>query len=192
MKRHIHIIYTPGLGDRYDPIRRACLGVWRMYGVRVTMVPMRWMSDEAYGDKRDRVEEAIHNSSDEKVILMGESAGGSMALALYAEHVDTLAGLVTLCGKNTRSDNVSPYLYRRNPAFQDSMHRAEAVAIGLSMADRRRFVSVVPWYDPTVPVAQTLLPGCQKMTLPAVGHIVSILAMLTIYAPLVVRRIKQV
>lgn len=162
-----------------------------MYGVRVTMVPMRWMSDEAYGDKRARVEEIIHKSSDEKIVLMGESAGGSMALTLYAEHVNTLVGLVTLCGKNTRSDNVSSYLYRRNPAFQDSMHRAEVVAIGLSRADRRRFVSVVPWYDPTVPVAQTLLPGCQKMTLPAVGHLFSIFAMLTIYAPLIVHRVNK-
>lgn len=162
-----------------------------MYGVRVTMVPMRWQSDETYGDKRARVEEAIRKTAGEKVVVMGESAGGSMALAIYARHADTLAGLVTLCGKNTRPDTVSPDIYKRNPAFRDSMYEAEAAATALSMSDRWKFVSVVPWHDPTVPVAQTLLPGCQKMILPAVGHLLSILAMLTLYAPLIVWRAKK-
>jgi pimeloyl-ACP methyl ester carboxylesterase len=191
MKQPLHIIYTPGLGDRYDPARRACLKLWRLYGARVTMVPMRWRSDETYADKRARVETLLGSESDEKVVLMGESAGGSVALALYAQYADSVAGAMTLCGKNTRSDNVASYLYTRNPAFRDSMRRAESVVDGLSQKQRQKFVSVVPWYDPTVPVQQTLIPGCQKMSLPAVGHLLSILAMLTIYAPLIVYRAKK-
>ncbi len=121
---------------------------------------------------------------------MGESAGGSLALTLYAAQADSLAGVVTLCGKNTRSDNVSPTLYARNPAFRESMRSVEQAARSMSEQQRYKFLSVVPLYDPTVPVAQTLLPGCQKMTLPVAGHLLSILAMLTIFAPFVVRRVK--
>lgn len=191
MKQRIHIIYIPGLGDRYDPIRRTCLRLWRFYGVRVTMVPMRWTSSETYPDKRARVEEIMHLHAGEKVLLMGESAGGSMALATYAKHTDVLAGLVTLCGKNTHPDNVSPGIYRRNPAFRDSMLQAEAAAAQLPRAERGNFVSVVPWYDPVVPVSDTMLPDCQKVTLPAVGHLVSILCMLTVFAPIIVHRMKR-
>lgn len=191
MKQRTHIIYTPGLGDRYDPLRRACLWLWRLYGVRVTMVPMRWTSDENYTDKRARVEELLTDAPSERIVLMGESAGGSIALSLYAAHADAAAGAMTLCGKNTRSDNVSARIYARNPAFRDSMLQAESSVLSLGKTQRTKFVSVVPFYDPTVPVQQTLIPGGQKMTLPVAGHLLSILAMLTIYAPFVVRRAKK-
>lgn len=191
MKQRTHIIYTPGLGDRYDPLRRACLWLWRLYGVRVTMVPMRWTSDEKYTDKRARVEKMLANATSERVVLMGESAGGSIALNMYAAHADTVAGALTLCGKNTRSDNVASRIYARNPAFRDSMLQAEISVRGLSKIQRSKFVSIVPFYDPTVPVQQTLIPDCQKMTLPAVGHLFSILAMLTLYAPIIAFRAKK-
>ena len=191
MKRHTHIIYVPGLGDRYDPLRRACLWLWRLYGVRVTMVPMQWTSDEEYVDKRMRVEKMLAEVVSERVVLVGESAGGSMALSVYATHTNVVAGAMTLCGKNTRSDNVAPRIYARNPAFRESMLQAESSVHALSKVQRGKFVSVVPLYDPTVPVQQTLIPDCQKMTLLAVGHFLSILAMLTIYGPLVTRRAKK-
>ena len=192
MSTHTHIIYLPGLGDRYDFFRRACLKLWQFYGARVTIVPMQWGSDELYGDKRARAEVVLRRyTNDERVVLMGESAGGSMALALYAAHSDRVAGVMTLCGKNTRADNVLPRIYARNPAFRDAMHAAEIAAAGLSKSQRRAFVSVVPWYDPTVPVSETLLSDCQKMRLPVVGHLLSILLMLTVYAPCIVRRAKK-
>lgn len=191
MKQRTHIIYTPGLGDRYDPLRRACLWLWRLYGVQVTMVPMRWTSDEKYADKRARVEKILTATTSERIILIGESAGGSMALSLYAAQLGTVAGAMTLCGKNTRSDNVSPYIYSRNPAFRESMLQAESSVKLLSKMQRTKFVSVVPLYDATVPVKQTLIPDCQKITLPVVGHLLSILAMLTVYAPLVTHRAKK-
>lgn len=191
MSKQLHIVYLPGLGDRYDPVRRACLRAWRWYGMRVTMVPMQWRSDESYEVKRARVDEVLGELDGERVVLMGESAGGSMALSMYAARVDKLAGVMTLCGKNTRSDNVSSTLYARNPAFRESMLAVEAVARDLTKAARARFVSIVPWHDGTVPVVQTLLPGCQKLTLPAVGHLFSILLMLTIYGPLVARCAKR-
>lgn len=191
MRARLHIIYLPGLGDRYNPIRRMCLMVWRAYGVSVTMVPMRWASDETYEAKYSRVEDVICSNPRERVVVMGESAGGSMALTIYAKYSTKLAGVMTLCGKNTRPDNVSAQIYARNPAFRDSMSAAVTAEMRLDAAQRHRFISVVPLYDPTVPVAQTLIPGGQKMTLPAVGHLFAILAMLTLYAPIIVRRAKN-
>lgn len=191
MSHSLRIIYIPGLGDRYDPLRRASLKLWRLYGAEVTMVPMLWHSNEEYDAKRKRIEAVIEERAGEPVVLMGESAGGSMALTLYAKYAGQSVSAMTLCGKNTRPDNVSPYLYKRNPAFQESMFNAEAAIATLALAQRQRFISVVPLHDATVPVKQTLLPDCQKMTLPVVGHLLSILAMLTIYAPLIVRRAKK-
>jgi len=191
MTSHTHIIYLPGLGDRYDPMRRFFLSAWSLYGVRVTMIPMRWSSDESYDAKRARVLSALDMFDNERVVLMGESAGGSMAVSVFAAQPGAVATTVTLCGKNTRSDNVSPRIYTHNPAFRESMQQAEMLVKNLQPKQSKQFVSIVPLYDPTVPVAETLIPGCQKMTLPLVGHLAAILAMLTIFAPLVVHRTKK-
>jgi len=191
MTSRTHVIYLPGLGDRYDPMRCFFLRAWSLYGVRVTMIPMRWSSDESYDAKRARVLSALDMLNNERIVLMGESAGGSMAVSVFAAQSGVVAGAMTLCGKNTRSDNVSPRIYAHNPAFRESMQQAETLVKTLRPKQSEQFVSIVPLYDPTVPVAETLIPGCQKMTLPLVGHLVAILAMLTIYAPLLARRARK-
>ncbi|HCH34714.1 MAG: hypothetical protein UY35_C0022G0008 [Candidatus Saccharibacteria bacterium GW2011_GWC2_48_9] len=191
MTSRTHIIYLPGLGDRYDPMRRFFLRAWSLYGAHVTMIPMRWASNEPYNAKRARVLSALDMLDNERIVLMGESAGGSMAVSVFAAQSGTVVGTMTLCGKNTRSDNVSHRIYAHNPAFRESMQQAEALVRNLQPKQSERFVSIVPLYDPTVPVAETLIPGCQKITLPLVGHLAAILAMLTIFAPLVVHRAKN-
>lgn len=191
MTSRTHIIYLPGLGDRYDPMRRFFLRAWSLYGAHVTMIPMRWASDESYDAKRARVLSTLDMFDDGRVVLVGESAGGSMAVSVFAAQPGAVASTVTLCGKNTRSDNVSPRIYAHNPAFRESMQQAEMLVKNLQPKQSKQFVSIVPLYDPTVPVAETLIPGCQKMTLPLVGHLAAILAMLTIFAPLVVHRAKK-
>lgn len=187
----LRIVYVPGLGDSYDPVRRVCLRIWQWYGARVTMVPMHWHSDEAYAQKRARLEAVIDDHAAERIVLLGESAGGSMVLAVYADQADRLAGVATLCGKNTRADQVGQAVYERNPAFYDAMQAVEAATPHLSAEQQRRFLSVVPWFDETVPVHETLLPGCRRLTLPAIGHVPAILLMLTLYAPLIVRHLRH-
>jgi hypothetical protein len=180
MKNNIHIIYLPGLGDRYDPFRRFLLSLWRYVNVSVELVPMRWESHEALPDKLARIANAIDEASSKRVVLLGESAGGSVTMIMYAKQGNNLAGAMTICGNNHGSNNVSPRLYNKNPAFRDAMTSADRSVEQLSQEACRSFISIHPTYDPVVPVRETLLPRCKEVVLLSVGHLLPIIEALTI------------
>lgn len=180
MQKNIHLIYIPGLGDRYDPFRKFLLGWWHYANVSVELIPMRWESNEALTDKYARVKTALEAASPKRVVLIGESAGGSVTMAMYERYGSSLAGAMTICGKNQYAKGVSPYLYRKNPAFRDAMIEADRSVNKLSVQASKSFVSVHPSYDPVVPIKETLLPGCKEIILWSVGHFVPIIEALTI------------
>ncbi len=187
------IIYIPGLGDGYDSLRRFFLFFWRIYGVDVDFVSSSWVNGETFEVKMQRVVDAIHQAqaTGDRVVLLGESAGGSMALNVYAAHSAFIDRVVTLCGKNTRPDTVSPVLYRRNEAFRTSMYRVGDAVQRLSVSQRQRITSIYPFYDPTVPIHETFVPDCRRVRIWSVGHLVSILIGLTFAAFVVVREAKR-
>lgn len=194
MSRHkTHIIYLPGLGDSYDVVRRACLSTWRLYGASVELVPSGWVNDEVLEAKVDRIKHAARVAADKgyRVVLLGESAGGSLALNTYAGEVGLVSGIVTLCGKNSQPENVSPRLYRRNKAFHTSMQRVGLAAKQLTREQRQRVTSIYPLYDAYVPRADTLIPDCREVKLYAVGHITSILFGLTFGAFVLIREARR-
>lgn len=188
-----YIIYIPGLGDRYDIIRRSCLWTWRLYGANVQLVASEWRGDEALDVKINRIKQTVqtHVNRGRRVVLLGESAGGSLALNTYATMPETIAGVVTLCGKNTRADNVSPRLYRHNPAFRASMQQVDVAARQLTRQQRQRVTSVYPLWDAYVPRVDTLIPDCRQVKLYSVGHLTSILFGLTFGAIVLIREARR-
>jgi hypothetical protein len=188
MKRHL-LIYVPGLGDHYDPLRRFLLWFWQVYGVKTMLVPMCWRSHESYYDKRARLQNTVDDMHDKgyDITLIGESAGGSMALNAYATRSPKLFRVMTICGKNTQASSVSASLYRKNSAFNDSVLGAEKAVNQLTIEQRHAFISVHPIIDHKVPVRETLIPDCQEVTLWSIGHLATILFSLTVVSWLMVR-----
>lgn len=192
MMQPIHIVYISGFGDRYDPARRLLLGWWRFKGVTVELVPMNWADkDELFETKIARIDQAIDAHRDKRVVIIGESAGGSMAMHSYANRGADVYRVLTVCGKNTTPQTVSPHLYDKYPAFKTSMDRLEGSLGNISAEACRRFISVHPVYDPVVPVNETLLPGCQELILPGRGHLSVIFRALTIWSGRIVRIINE-
>ena len=80
-------IYVPGLGDGYDGFRRFGLWLWSLRpGVQTHLESMHWGDvDETAEEKIDRVTTVINTvASNVDIVVVGESAGGSIALAAYA------------------------------------------------------------------------------------------------------------
>lgn len=75
-----HIIYISGLGDRYDGLRRFCLRLWKYPGITTELAPMTWADSGSYDEKFARVVSAIDQVKGKRIVLFGESAGGSMAV----------------------------------------------------------------------------------------------------------------
>jgi predicted alpha/beta hydrolase family esterase len=190
MSQKIHILYISGFGDKYDRLRLRCLSWWKFSGVTVELIPMKWESG-TFEQKLARIDTAINRAKGKKVVVIGESAGGSMAVHTYARRANDIYKVMTLCGKNTHPEGVSESYYVHYPAFRESMNQLNASIETLTHKQKSEFVSIHPLYDPTVPVRETLLPGCRQMRLWTVGHFTAIVLALTILSPLIVRAARR-
>lgn len=191
MKQPIHILYLSGFGTGYDRYRLRLLKKWRFKGVSVELVPLRWEGKESFEQKLARIDQAIDRARDKRVVLLGESAGGSIAVHMYARRPDDFYKVMTICGKNSHPETVGESYYRRSPAFRTSMERLNDSIELLTSEQRQAFVSLRPWHDAVVPVRETLIDGCRCVRLWSVGHLLTIFLALTLYSPIVVRQAKK-
>lgn len=191
MKQPIHIIYLSGFGIKYDKFRLKLLRKWRFRNVTVELVSLRWEGNESFEQKVARVDQAIDRVKNKRVALIGESAGGSMALHMYARRPDDLYRVMTICGKNAHPETVGDYYYRRSPAFRTAMDKLKESTTLLTKPQRQRFVSIHPLHDSVVPVKDTLIADCTQIKLWSVGHLVTIFFALTIFAPIVVKHARK-
>mgnify|MGYP003335341617 CR=1 FL=1 len=160
----LHIIYIPGLGDGYDPLRRLALFFWRRSFIAVTLVPMRWHDrDETYEEKTARVDKAIRKYDDRTVILVGESAGGAVAVACFHRFRAHIHQLVTVCGMNQGVGNVSPRLYRKNRAFRDAMLASDDAIPLLTATDKADVLTIYSSRDGVIGERDTLIAGTSSV-----------------------------
>ncbi len=190
MAEPIHIIYLPGFGGKYDNLRMKMLRRWRFRNVTVEMIPIRWKRG-TFEQKIAVIDRAIDRANGKRIVLIGESAGGSMAIHMYARRAHDLHKVMTLCGKNTHPETVGKPYFDHSPAFKDSMDQLNQSIKKLSSEQKRRFVAIRPIYDPLIPIETMLLSNCKRVRLPVVGHLFAILMALTIFSPLLVRAAKS-
>lgn len=184
-----HIIYIPGLGDRYDVIRKLGLRLWRRKDIRVSHIAMNWMDpDEPLEGKLGRIKAVVDAYPNEQVTLVGESAGGAMAIVASHRFRGLVHDTVTLCGMNQGSGNVDTTLYKNNPAFHDAMLQADGVVASLSNADKNRMFIIYSSMDFTVRPNNTLLSGVVSYDLKIAGHMFAILAVLFIRFSIITKR----
>ena len=173
-----HIVYVPGLGDGYDGIRRACLRLWKRPGVVVTLVPMRWRTNESYANKQQRLDAVLAQHPSAKITLVGESAGGAVVIDALRRHGSALDAVVTVCGMNYGAQNVSPYLYQKNPAFEDAMKSADRIVKKLPPHEKDALTTVYSSHDHTVRPRNTLIEGVRAYDLKVFGHMPAIMSVL--------------
>lgn len=183
-----HIVYIPGLGDGYDVIRKLGLQLWKRPGVTVTHVPMHWMDpEETYEQKLARVEKAVSAYSDRKTVIVGESAGGAVAIVALRRYHTNIDNVVTVCGMNQGAHNVNNRLYRKNKAFKEAMQEADTIVPNLSPREKAAFFTIYSSADMTVRPKNTLIAGVKAYDLKIPGHMFVILAVLFRYYRLVIK-----
>lgn len=184
-----YIIYIPGLGDHYDAGRSVALKAWKIWGVATELVPMRWYDGGSFEEKERRVLEAIRRAEDAGylVSLIGESAGGSMAINIAAQ-VPHLHTLLTVSGVNDPLFPASPVTLGKSPAFKESIERLHE---SLPRINRRRTHVVRAWYDPIVAAQHTIIAGAQNHRLISIGHFMTIALCLTLFSGYIVALIRR-
>lgn len=184
----IHIIYIPGLGDTYDVVRKIGLKLWRRPGVKVSHMPMRWEDpEETYEQKITRLKVLVDTYPDAQVTLVGESAGGSVAISATRRFKHRVNRTVTVCGMNYGAGNVNPSLYSRNVAFRDAMIGADRTVATLSKDERAMLYTIYSSMDFTVRPKNTLIEGVSSYDLKVFGHMQAILLVLFVRFGLILK-----
>lgn len=177
--RRQHVIYVSGLGDGYDTLRRLCLLLWRRPGRIVTHMPMHWRDEgETYEAKLIRLGAAIERHPDRETVLVGESAGGAVAVGISRRYPAVLKRVITVCGMNRGAENVSPRLYRMNPAFHDAMKLSDRVVASLDPSEGKVYTAVYSSLDFTVRLKDTRIAGAHLIDLKVPGHMPAIFSVL--------------
>lgn len=188
----IHIIYLSGFGDGYDSFRRLALAGWRLLGVTTELVPMRWNTIERYDDKIARINTKIQSvDKDVRIVIIGESAGGSMLLPVLRHHSDRISTAISLCGKNHDAQKVADRYYQKHVAFRPAMKAADEALAGMDNTLRQRLVVAYPLFDEVIPFDESYIPDCKTIRIPSIGHLTSIFLSLTIFSPLLIHIAKQ-
>lgn len=174
MSNH-HIIYIPGLNDQliiqHEAVRLLPL-YWRLRGFRGHIVYPHWEEGQL-DPKLERVIAKIDGLARQghRVSLIGQSAGGSLALNAFAARKDTVVGLINLTGRlHIAGTPALEVATRHNPAFAKSVEQAEVIVQTLSQLDRQRIMTIRPYIDYIVPATSVSVDGATNLVSPIWGH----------------------
>lgn len=184
MRYGYHLIYIPGLGDGYDLMRRAGLFTWRFWGVTTELVPMQWYGESSIDARYDALCDAIDRavSKGRRVVLVGESAGASLAINAASRRLD-IYGLMTICGITNPRAEVSSAIRKKSPAFNHALVHLEKGVGGLDLSMVCNIRAAV---DHVVPRWSSVIPGAKEYTVWSVGHVATIALCLSVYGGLMV------
>ena len=178
-----HIVYIPGLGNRYNGFRTFALGFWRIYGASAKLVPVDWYDDDSLEQKMNLVKEVISQANPgARVVVIGESAGAT--LALRAALFSNVSRVITLCGVTQPNTPISPYLQKKAPALLQSTRQIPNTQ-GKDVHSLRAAV------DSIVGKKYSTATGAKPHKIWILGHLTTIVICLTILAPLMVTIAKK-
>ncbi len=186
--RHL-VLYIPGLGDHYDGGRSFALKGWRVWGVEVKLLPIKWYDGGSYQDKLNLVLQAIDSGVKDgyKVTLVGESAGASLALNAAAL-ASTVSRVILVAGVNSSQLPISPHLKKRSASFAESASR---VSESLKTMDRTKIHTVRALWDPVVSPRFDAIKDAHPHVLFSIGHIPTIALCLSVFSWFIAKLVKQ-
>jgi pimeloyl-ACP methyl ester carboxylesterase len=166
-----HLIYIPGIGDHRSYGQNIAIQLWRLLGIRPHYLPLRWNKKEGYSEKEQRLLTLVEKlkNQNSKIAIIGVSAGASVALNALLK-TDSISSVICICGKINNPQTISKKTFTVNPDFKTSMTNLTEVLPKLSNEKLRSILSIHPWRDQTVPLADTYIEGASNKTLPGWSH----------------------
>lgn len=189
MSSNTHVIYLPGLGDKYDSLRSKALKWWpRFHDVSAELVPMNWSTEVELQPKIQRVESAIRRAKvdSKEVVVIGESAGAAIALISDSSEVKKV---LTICGVANGAIQIGDGYAKRAAALRpavDELRKRE-------VADRlpKNIHSFRAVFDEVVYKKHSVAQGATEHVLWIVGHMITIFMALTLLSSILVIEAKD-
>ena len=173
MIMQLHYVYLPGLGDgMFNYLRRAMLIGWRLRGLSVSFVDLNWGDlNESSSAKYNRVLEHLTKYSDRQVVLIGESAGGAMALRLFLESNVNINYVYTICGYNNGAEHIDKRHHEAHPAFIPTVNRVDRSLQKIKVGDINPITAYYSPSDEVVDFDRTQIIGAKTVKLPPLSHV---------------------
>lgn len=187
-KKH-YVIIVPGLGDETQKIKWVT-NHWRKYGLEPILRNFRWKSGEKhFKPKLKRLISHIDDllEGENKVSLVGASAGGSAVLNAFAHRRNKISKVITVCARLKRGKERGLRSYERrtkeSPPFGESILMLEKLEPKLTMADRKKIMTIRAIFDELVPDDTAQVRGATNNQIKSIEHMFSIWMALGFYKP---------
>ncbi|MCA9347614.1 hypothetical protein KC930_03495 [Candidatus Saccharibacteria bacterium] len=179
-------IYINGLGSgKLRLIERIVFWWWGRAGVELTQAHINWYDSDGFETKVDKLKEIAKYQLQqyEKVVLIGSSAGGSLALNAFYELSDERIFAVNAHGRINKGKYPKKHrmsLFRRahldkkrkSQAFFDSVVNVEGIVIpSLSKTEKTRILVLTQITDLVVPLETMKIEGVKTHKSLAFGHL---------------------
>jgi len=177
------IIVVTGLGDNGIATELATRG-WREEGYEPIVFVPEWEKEENIEKKIERLEKLV--DKEKPKVILGISAGASLALNVFVQNKDKVGKMVSVCGRLRFgwSENVISRKLQENTlktkAFYESVELVETYISKLSEADKKRVLTFSSELgDELIPIETSQLDGATNIMIPIGGHLLTITAVLT-------------
>jgi pimeloyl-ACP methyl ester carboxylesterase len=178
-----HLLVIPGVGDRVW-LYRLIAPLWRLLGYQPHIFRFGWDgSADDLPERQAALVRFVDGLPLERLQVVGASAGGTAAVNLLAAR-PTIRSVVTV------SAPLCPPGYPGKALVSCSIAQTDGFLATATDTIRDRVVSIFGWYDGRVPVRRSNRPGVRGVRVPAVGHGVTIMLTLTVFA-VIVRRVHR-
>jgi alpha-beta hydrolase superfamily lysophospholipase len=193
VKKPLHLIYVPGLGDHKVAGQEMLVRTWRWWGVTAELFQTGWADGEEWNPKFDRLLKQIDKAaaSGKAVGLVGASAGATAVINAYHARQKEVIGVVLIAGKINRPHAISGSLIRKNNAFGAAAHSAFLALSELPKNERKHILSRYAVVDPIVPAVDSHIKGARNRVVPSMGHAFTIASQLFFGAPSFIRFLKK-
>jgi hypothetical protein len=190
------VILVPGLSDNYS-FSLILIWWWKQQGINLVVFETNWKSDENYQTKLDRLLNLIDKESENnRVSLVGTSAGGSLVINTYNQRKDKIHKIITVCSR-LRKGKINGYrgfekVTKNYPAFKESVIKTEINEKIFSKEDRQKIMTIHALLgDELVPANTTTINQAKNIIVPMGGHMISIASNMTIFSRPLIKFIAE-
>lgn len=191
--KHI-LIVVPGLGDNYRFYEWAMKDWENNYNITPFFYKVGWNTSRVEIKLKEFLHQIDSQTKQNRVSLMGLSAGGSFVINAFSLCRNKIYKVINNCGRLREGKNVFPSLTlaaKGYPAFKESVLLCEQNQKHISSKDRKKIMTIRPFFDEIVPSSTTDLEGAITIQIPSIQHMVSMGLSVTLFRKRIIDFLTQ-
>ncbi len=186
MRKKHYLIIVPGLGDNYFLLKHATKDWEKKYKLTPYFHAIGWKNKKFTTSLKSLIQKIDSLSrNNNKVSLLGCSAGGSAVLNAFVLRRKKIYRVINNCGRLRRGKDIFPSLgfaARGYPAFKDSVLLCEKNQKKLTKKDLKKIMTIRALVDEVVPSSTTIIQGAKNIEIFSIQHTISIYLSISVYS----------